>query len=555
VALPLVAPAVQRSFDDLGTPLHEVTFCVVDLETTGASPADCAITEVGAVLLRGGERLGTFQTLVNPGQPVPPAITVLTGITETMLLPAPPIEVVLPSLLDFVGDAVLVGHNVRFDISFLDAALLATGRARLSHQRIDTRALAKRLVRDEVPDCRLSTLADRFRLPNRPTHRALDDALATGDLLHALLERAAAFGVLGLDDLVALPRIGGHPQAAKLRLTERLPRTPGVYVFRDAQQRALYVGKATNLRSRVRSYFSGDDRRKVGGLLREAQAIDHLPCASTLEAAVLEARLIHDLHPRYNHQGKRWRAYAYVKLTNERFPRLSVVREPRPDGSTYLGPVASGSAATRIVEAIHAAVPLRRCTLTPGTARRDSPCTAAQLGVATCPCSGAIGEDAYAAIVALVRRALDREPHLLLDPLAARMAALAAAERYEEAADVRDRAAALAAALARQRRHDSLRRAGRLVVEVPGAGGADLLRGRLLRAWAATDDSAQQRLPLVAVPEPPPATGPLPRHLADELACVAAWLDRHADRVRLVSCDGELSSPWPPVPPFRTGAA
>src|SRR3954453_11168764 len=110
---------MQRTFDDLGTPLIDVTFCVIDLETTGGSAEDCSITEVGAVKLRAGECLGTFQTLVNPGKAIPPTITVLTGITQAMVLPAPRIDSVLPALLEFVGDAVIVGHNVSFDLRFL----------------------------------------------------------------------------------------------------------------------------------------------------------------------------------------------------------------------------------------------------------------------------------------------------------------------------------------------------------------------------------------------------------------------------------------------------
>ena len=217
----------QRSFDDLGRSLHEVTFCVIDIETTGGTAADGGITEIGAVKLRGGERLGTFQTLVNPGLPIPPQITVLTGITQSMVLPAPHPEEVLPDLLEFVGDAVIVGHNVRYDLGYLNAALERSGRPRFPNQWVDTCALARRLVRDEVPNCRLGTLASRLGLPHRPTHRALDDALATGDLLHVLLERAAGFGVTGLDDLLTLPKIAGHPQVAKLTLTDGLPRTPG----------------------------------------------------------------------------------------------------------------------------------------------------------------------------------------------------------------------------------------------------------------------------------------------------------------------------------------
>jgi DNA polymerase-3 subunit epsilon len=194
----------QRSFDDLGTPLHDVTFCVIDLETTGGNRNDDMITEIGAVKVRGGECLGTFQTLVNPGRAIPPQITVLTGLSDVLVAGAPRIEAVLGTLIDFVGDAVIVGHNVGFDVGFLRAACRRAEREPLSGTVVDTVALARRLVRDEVPDCKLGTLATRFRLDHRPSHRALDDALATADLLHLLIERAAGLGVVGLDDLVML---------------------------------------------------------------------------------------------------------------------------------------------------------------------------------------------------------------------------------------------------------------------------------------------------------------------------------------------------------------
>ncbi len=554
--MPLLA---QRTFDDLGTPLHEVTFCVVDVETTGGSAADGGLTEIGAVKLRGGECLGTFQTLVNPGMVIPPQITMLTGITTAMVMPAPRIEQVLPTLLEFLGDAVVVGHNVRYDLGYLNAALERTDRPRLVNRWVDTCALARRLVREEVPNCRLGTLADRLRLPHRPTHRALDDALATGDLLHVLLERAAGFGVLGLDDLLALPTLAGHPQVAKLRLTDHLPRSPGVYLFRDGGGRVLYVGKATNLRTRVRSYFSGDERRKVGQLLREVQHVDHVACAGPLEAAVLEVRLIHRLQPRFNRHAKTWQSYAYLKLTAERFPRLSVVRTVRADGGSYLGPLPSSRAARRVAEAIHSVLPIRRCSGPPG--RRTAPCAPAQIGVALCPCDGSVSEAAYAVVVDRLRHCLSRDATALLAPLERRMDALAEAERFEEAADVRDRAAALTWALRRQRRFDTLRRAGRTVVEVPGRGGAELDGGRLVRAWAA---DGQARLLEAAdadgdgptdpaLGDPALADHALPpgRHLADELACVAAWLDQEAARVRLVHSDGGLSSPFPTLPSFE----
>ncbi|HEY5154549.1 MAG TPA: DEDD exonuclease domain-containing protein [Acidimicrobiales bacterium] len=549
---------LQRSFDDLGLPLHDVTFCVIDLETTGGSAERCGITEIGAVKMRGGVCLGTFQTLVNPGAAIPPEITVLTGITQAMVVPAPRIETVLPTLLEFLGEAVVVGHNVRFDLSFLQAALARSGRPRLDNRSVDTCALARRLVRDEVPNCKLGTLASRFRLDHQPSHRALDDALATADLLHLLLERAGGLGVAGLDDLLTLPTMAGHAEASKLTLTNRLPRSPGVYLFRDRAGRVLYVGKATNLRSRVRSYFSGDTRRKVGQLLRETHAIDHRCCATTLEAAVVEVRLIHEHLPRFNRQAKDWARYPYLKLTlNEPFPRLSVVRVAKDDGALYLGPLPSARAAKRVAEAIETSVPLRRCTATPGRSPRTAACAPAQLGVASCPCAGEMTREQYAEVVARAVRGLRDDPALLLDPLDHRMQALAAEQRYEEAADVRERAAALTQALRRQRRLDGLVRSGRVVVEVRGVGCVELHDGQLREAWPLESDASDAdggrviRLPFTATSDSgddqPPA---VPRDLADELTCVATWLESHAQQVSLLSAERGLSSALPRLPSF-----
>jgi DNA polymerase-3 subunit epsilon len=542
-------PNQQRSLDDLGTPLHDVTFCVVDLETTGGSPEHDRITEIGAVKLRGGECLGTFQTLVNPGCAIPPSITVLTGITEAMVLPAPRIEQVLPSLLEFVRGTVLVGHNVRFDLGFLNAALRRTGHALLPAAAVDTVALARRLVRDEVPDCRLGTLAARLRLDHRPSHRALDDALATADLLHLLLERAATFGVLGLDDLHALPSLAGHPHVAKLRHTDRLPRRPGVYLFHGARDEVLYVGKATNLRQRVRTYFSTTEtRRKVGGLLRETQRISHVETPDPLTAAVLEQRYLHRLRPRYNRQGTTWERYCYVRLTtDEAWPRLAIVKDPAAHG-VHLGPLPSRSMATLVVEAVHSALPLRRCTRRLGSrfvpAPDATPCSAAQLGVAPCPCVGQADAASYAEVVHTAERALTDSPSLVLDPLHDRIARLAAAQRFEEAAAVRDRAAAFAGAVRRQQSADRLRAAGRVVLRL-GDVQLELDHGRLLDSRAEGVLTAGLPLP---PPEPPAPGRPLPREAADELWCIARFLDTHPDRVSLVECSGEWTCSLAPVP-------
>jgi len=556
LAVPCDRPSstyTQRSLDDLGIPLSEVTFCVVDLETTGISARDCAITEVGAARFRGGECLGTFQTMIDPGCAIPTSITVLTGITESMVAGAPSIREVLPSLEEFVGDAVLVGHNVRFDLSFLREGARLSGRAPLANRSIDTCALARRLLRAEVPNCRLATLTRHLRLDHQACHRALDDVLATADLLHLLIERAGALGVSGLDDLLGLPTMTGHPQAEKLALTGDLPRSPGVYLFRDRDNHVLYVGKATNLRSRVRSYFSSDGRRKASRILTEMKRIDHVVCTNPLEAAVMEVRLIHEHLPRFNRHGTTWSRYAYVKLSlDERFPRLSAVRVPANDDGLYLGPVPSVGFARRAIEAVESVVPLRRCTLRTGSTFPTHPCMPAQLEVATCPCSGQVNEAAYAALVEHVVEGLTNQPGLLLHPLEKRMHRLATQERFEEAAIVREQARILTGCLLRQRRFDLLRRSGAVRVRTRNHGGADLVDGRLKQAWAElpVNDPPSRRGQRPGTPDDCPP-GPVPKEDADELNCVAVWLDSQADRLSLLYCDGTLIEPIPPLPVFE----
>jgi DNA polymerase-3 subunit epsilon len=557
----VVRAPVQRSFDDMGLALVDVTFVVFDLETTGASPADCAITEIGAVKVRGGECLGRFHTLVNPGLPIPPMITVLTGITDALVAPAPGIAEVLPSFCEFVAGAVLVGHNVGFDIGFSNAALRAHGYPQLANPKVDTLALARRLVLDEVPNLRLSTLARHLRAGHAPCHRALDDALATTDVLHALLERAGSFGVTALDDLLALPTLACSAASAKLGLTRDLPRCSGVYLFRDRRGEVLYVGKATNLRARVRSYFASETRRKVPQLLRETHRIDHVPTGTLLEAEVLELRLIHEHEPRYNRRGRRWRSYVYLKLTSsERFPRLTTVRTARPGDGPYLGPFSSTASARAVQEAVETAIPLRRCgrRITRRAVPGDGltcpahPCVGAQLAVSSCPCSGATTADDYAAIVATAVRALTDEPGLVIDPLQARMLTLARQARFEEAAATRDRLAAFSRAVRLEREVRAWRRAGRVILHVraarptasPPAHRVELDGGSLVAVepWQPVPRGLE-------LESAPPTEAPPTREEIDELVAVTRWLQREAaaGRVRLVRVERPLSVdlPWP----------
>ena len=196
----------QTTSGHLERSLAETTFVVLDLETSGGSPnLGAHITEIGAVKIRGGEIIGKFQTFVNPGTPIPYFITELTGITDVMVFDSPSINETFPTLLEFLGsehETVFVAHNAPFDLSFLKAAAVMHEYPWPKFVVIDTAKLARRVLsRDEVTNCKLGTLAEYFSATVSPTHRALDDALATVDVLHALIGRVGSLGITTLAEL------------------------------------------------------------------------------------------------------------------------------------------------------------------------------------------------------------------------------------------------------------------------------------------------------------------------------------------------------------------
>lgn len=507
-----MALPVQRSFDDLGAPLVDVPFCILDIETTGGRADEMGITEIGAVRYVGGELQGTYQTLVDPGLPIPPSITVLTGITHAMVIGAPDVAEMLPSLLEFIGDAVVVGHNVRYDLSFINASLVHHGYPRLPNRSVDTAALARRLMRSEVRNLKLGTLAVYFRSPVAPSHRALDDAKATAHVLWKLLERAGTIGVTHLDDLLALPRARGASTYGKMKLTEHLPRRSGVYLFRDRHGAIIYVGKAKNLRTRVRSYFYGDTRRSVATMLTELASVDHRACATELEAEITELRLIRAHAPRHNRRSKPARVAHWVRLTDEPFPRLSLTRTVKEQALAHIGPFRGRAAARLVMEALWDATPIRRCSKLAGSG--SGPCSFAQIGTALCPCDGSLAPADYAHVVDRLRRGLDDDPGLLLDPLVDRITDLASQARFEEAGWMRDRRRALERALERRHAWTMMQQAGTL--RATGADGAALIeRGRLVAAWS---DAA-------APPLLPPGSGPGAQETAPNVGdAEEAWL-------------------------------
>ena len=196
----------QSTLQDFGRPLNEITFLVIDLETTGGAPhLGAGITEIGAVKVRAGIVLGEFKTFIDPQHPVPAYITELTGITDEMVFQSPTIAQIFPSLLEFIGspeETVLVAQNAPFDLSFLTFAARAHGFEWPKYPVLDTAIIARKVLsRDEVPNCKLGTLAEFFGTQTTPNHRALDDARATVDVFHGFFNGTATTEIYTLEEL------------------------------------------------------------------------------------------------------------------------------------------------------------------------------------------------------------------------------------------------------------------------------------------------------------------------------------------------------------------
>jgi len=550
---PWTAPAriaVQGSFDELGVPLAHVTFVVVDLETTGGSPSTSAITEIGAVKVRGGEVLAEFQTLVNPAMQVPPFIAVLTGITDAMVASAPSLSGVLPGFLEWARGTVLVAHNAPFDVGFLRSGCASLDLEWPAFDTVDTARLARRvLTRDEAPDCKLATLARLFRATTPPCHRALADARATVEVLHGLLERIGNLGVHTFDELTSFTGMASAAQRRRRHLADGLPNGPGVYIFRDSRGEPLYIGRSRHVRSRVRQYFlASEPRTRMAEMVGIAERVDAIACAHPLEAEVRELRLIAAHKPRYNRRSRFPERASWVKLTIEPYPRLALVRRVAADGATYLGPFGSARAAAAAMAALHEAVPLRQCTPRISPSRPRAACTLAGIGRCCAPCEGGVTADEYAPIAETARGLMTSDARPLLDAARRRMASLSAQQRFEEAAAHRDRASAFVRAATRMQRLAALSGCAELVAARPGfAAGWDLAvirHGRLAAAGTVAPGAAPMPYidALVASAERvTPGPGPLAAASAEEMDQILRWLA--GPGTRLVRIDGEWSSP------------
>ena len=544
--------AEQLSLPDLDgateISLRDTTFVVVDLETTGGRMtardglvAD-AITEIGAVKVRGGVVLGEFATLVDPQRSIPPQIVQLTGITTAMVCDAPSIAAVLPMFLEFARGAVLVAHNAQFDTGFLRAAADQCGISWSRPQVLCTVQLARRVLsREEAPSVRLAALARLFAVASEPTHRALDDARATVEVLHALIERVGNQGVHTYAELRSyLPNVS-QAQRRKRVLAEGLPRRPGVYLFRGPGGEVLYVGTAINLRRRVSQYFNGSDQRnRIKEMVTLASTVEHVECAHALEAGVRELRMLSAHAPPYNRRSRFPHRWWWLVLSDEAFPRFSVVRTPRQDRA--VGPFRSRADAADTADLLARFTGVRTCTKRLARSALHGP-ACPQHEVSPCPAARDTAAAQYAPAAGRAAALIDGLDNSALAAAAQRVTDLAGRQRFESAARLRDHTVAAVEVLWQGQRLRGLAVLPELVAAAPdGDGGWQLVvvrYGQLAAAGTARRGvppmpvvDAIRAAAQVILPQPAPLGGAL----VEETALITRWL--LAPGVRIVCVTG-----------------
>jgi len=431
---------VATAHERLALPLSDAAVVVVDLETTGGSAqSGDAIIEIGAARLAAGQVVERFQRLVDPRRPLPPFITRLTGISDTMLRGQPGIETVLAEFLDFASTDVLVAHNAAFDISFLDAAARRVRGSGLAQPHLCTLRLARRLL-PQLRRRSLDSLAGHLGIPVVDRHRALGDALMTAEVYFHFLELAQKRGVSRLDELLDFQYRAGDGR----HFTCALPRStvaalsdgPGIYRFSGEGGRLLYIGKAKSLRQRVGSYLgnASGHSRKTLDLIRNIRDVTTVETGSELEASLLEAEEIRRCQPPYNRLRKHLPQVAFLKLgLADPFPRLSLATRPGSGRARFFGPFRGRAEAQRALDVLARAFALRTCT---GRLRPEADfpaCFHGQIGVCSSPCNGGIDDDAYGERVRSLLAFFAGEPGALR-VLEERRDSLAAGEHFEAAA-------------------------------------------------------------------------------------------------------------------------
>src|SRR2546430_8018172 len=554
--------------------LDEVEFVVLDTEPGGLGPGSGRVIEMAGIRLRGGEVLNWFQSLVTPQRRLPPFIVQFTGITQQMLAAAPTAENILPDFLRFIEGAILVGHNIGFDIGFLSHEAQLLGCA-FPIDGLDTIPLARRFL-PGLRRFKLDVVAGHLKIPMVNRHRALGDAKVTAAIFMKLLNLARQEGIYTLGNLrrrLQLPVAwsGDITDASLAKQVEYLradgklssksvtsrptgslllnpawkrefPNKPGVYLMREASGQVIYVGKAKCLKDRLASYYSHPlgYTRKMDGLLQNVKEIETIVLGSELEALLMESQLIKQLQPAYNVQLRNYDLYPFIKIDVQHpFPRVYSSREVAADGARYFGPFRSRRMVDLTIDLIQKPFPAR-----PGTrslqpqANPSEPCLRLHLDRCPGPCRGGVDPLEYARVIEQVCAFLGGEREDLLNRLRRQMLEASQQMNYERPAWLRDTIRSADEVLIGQRLITGAVEANNLFIVYPSAkedhNELFLIRhGRLVEQRCIPHElepmqTAVHELLAIATTlgDPPSIVG---KAEVDQINIISRWIHRHSD--------------------------
>ena len=557
-------------------PLQEIEFVVLDTETTGLRPGHHRVIELAGIRIRAGEVIDSFQSLLNPGVRLPPFIVQFTGITQEMIATAPKAHEVFPDFLNFIEGAILVGHNIGFDIGFLsyEARLLGYD---FPLDGLDTIPLARRFL-PTLRRFKLDSVASHLKITTANRHRAMGDARVTAAVFVKLLELAQKQGIQTLGHLrhrLQLPVAwsGDITQATTTKQIEQLrsdgkvsaqstplrptgtlflnpawkrdfPSRPGVYLMKDSHGQVIYVGKAKCLKDRLASYYNQPlgYTRKMDGLLQNVKEIETRVLGSELEALLVESQLIKELQPAYNVQLRNYELYPFIKIDIQHpFPRVYATREVAPDGARYFGPFRSRRLVDITIELVQKVFPIRTCTRSlPPQGKPSDPCLRLHLNRCPGPCRGEADADStqYHKTIEEVCAFLGGEREDLLDRLRHQMLEASQQLNFERAAWLRDTIHSVDEVLIGQRLITGAVEANNLIIVYPSAREQHnelfLIRhGRLLEQSCIPHESDAMKISVLEflqkaslLGEPPGIVG---KAEVDQINIISRWIHHHSN--------------------------
>ncbi len=422
-------------------PISKSSFAVLDFETTGTSALRDRAIEIGIVRVKNLKIAETYSTFINPGCPVPYFISQLTGITNDDLTNAPYFEDVVLDIKKFIGEDIIVAHNANFDYSFLKHEFEKSGFEPPANSLICTLKLSKKLY-PELESHKLSKLTSHFRILHKGVHRALGDATVTAKLLIKMLKQLEEENeITSFSELVAFhsaPRT--LFRIIKKKLIEDyslVPANPGVYFFRNAKNEIVYIGKAKDLRKRVKNYFVNTAPRKAKEISRRSSHLGFVETNSELTALLTESELIKLHKPKFNTLLKKYTQQYFIKVgLDKSYPTIESAAEFDFDGCDYFGPYNSRVTVNSLVEIIDKTFQLRECS--EREFKKKKKCYLTDIERCLAPCINENVSDYYNGELAKAYEFLSGQNQTATDRLLNKMKTYAAEQKYEEAAALRD---------------------------------------------------------------------------------------------------------------------